>query len=134
MKRRKFLANSVIVGTAAIVAGPRCAASVWTSRPAVGPHAPRFSRAWFEKLIDSRFRIETPDGRAIDGRLVAVRDRGSSAERHQFSAVFRLPDKVEAGGLCWIEHQSEGRFQLHLDQACRIGSTNLCQAQFNLVA
>jgi hypothetical protein len=134
MKRRQFLANSLAAGAAAVFA-PSAAfgTSAVGSAPAIAQKTARFSRAWFEKLVNSDFRIETPDGSHIDAKLVAVSDRGSSSKHHQFSAVFRLPAAVKAGGLCWIDHPSAGRFQLHLDDSSSIGSMNLSQAQFNLV-
>jgi len=128
MNRRDFLANSAAAGAGALLAGT--ASPVWTSVPT--SEAAAGSRAWFEKLVNSPVRIESPAGELIDAQLVGMRDCGSFATHDQFSAVFHLPDDVKLGGLCWIEFPRERRFQLHLDDASRAGSRNECQAQFSL--
>lgn len=135
MKRRKFLANSFAVGAfAAIGPGAAIASAATRSEPVVASSTTRFNQAWFEKLVNTRFSIERPDGAPIDARLVAVTKRDSCEQTRQFSLVFHLPQHADAGGLCWVSHPTEGRFQLYLDKACRVGAVNACQAQFNLIA
>lgn len=128
MKRREFLTNSIAAG-AGVLAMP----AVGMAEAVVGN--PRYmSRAYFERLLHTRFRIEADGQEPVVAKLIAVKGRGSrkSAERlEQFSAIFELPASAHVGGLCSFDHATVGRFELFLDRPVRSALAHTCQAQFS---
>jgi hypothetical protein len=153
MKRREFLASSLAVGAAAawapasamaapILGTDATAAQQSGAAPAVaagaataaGLRVPSFSQEWFARLLNTSFRIHTPNGVSTDAELIAVENRDCCPKLHQYTVTFRLSEQIETGGLCIVEHAHEGRFHLFLDPALCVGATTECRAQFTQVA
>ena len=141
MKRREFLNGSVAAGAAALIV-PAAALGGETpiakSVVGTGPAAETagrfaFSRAWFERNLQSTFRIDAGGGRTVDAELIEIRNSGSSPRVEQFTAVFRMPAGSSVGGLRAVQHR-EGRFVLHLDAPHDFGATQVCQAHFSLLS
>jgi hypothetical protein len=142
MKRREFLTNS-ITASAVVLAIPTAGmakafgqtlGSGAASQGAAASADRHMSRAYFERLLHTRFRIKAAGQEPVIAKLIAVKGRGSrkSAERlEQFSTIFELPSGAHVTGLCSIEHATAGRFELLLDQPVRSTLAHTCQAQFS---
>ena len=134
MRRREFLARSMSVGAAgALVPSVALEAATTGTTPSAGASVHRFSRAWFESLLDQEFQFHQDGRTPTAARLVAVHALPGSDRHEQFSLAFRVASDDTQGGIFEAHHATAGRFPLMVSPCADHGSRLTWQAHFSLL-